>query len=162
LTYTLWMVWCLTLFYHYVFFQAVVMLPTMFGHEFGDQVYRYATLVDQNHNEFEVLVEERNGKIYLTKGWDVLRDFYNISLGAWVTVVFVGLGKFSMNIKIGLASLFVILCLCPWWNGRLTSFLSTFLVCFQHLLFMMTWTFNSLTKRHLLHMRLSMGIWLVH
>lgn len=87
------------MFYHYVLLQAVVMLPTMFGNDFGYEIGRYATLVDPNHNEFEVLVEKSEGRIYLTKGWGALRDFYDINLGSWVTVVYVGLGKFGMNIK---------------------------------------------------------------
>jgi len=75
------------------------MLPTMFDNDFGDQIVRYVTLVDPHHNEFEVLVERSDGKIYLTKGWGALRDFYDIKLGAWVPAVFVGLGKFGINIK---------------------------------------------------------------
>jgi hypothetical protein len=35
----------------------------------------------------------------LTKGWRALREFYNVSLGAWVTVVFVGNGKFKIRMK---------------------------------------------------------------
>jgi hypothetical protein len=36
------------------------MLPTMFGHDSGDQIGRYATLVDPNFNEFEVLVQRNH------------------------------------------------------------------------------------------------------
>jgi len=67
--------------------------------DFGDQLYQYVTLVDPNHNEFEVLVERYNGGMYLTKGWSALRDFYNICFGAWVTMVFVRPGKFGINLK---------------------------------------------------------------
>jgi hypothetical protein len=41
----------------------------MFGYDFGDQLGRYARLVDPNHNEFDVMVERAHGLIYLTKGW---------------------------------------------------------------------------------------------
>jgi len=82
--YAIWFWICLLL------LQGVVMLPSMFAHNFGDSIDRYATLVDTNHNEFEVLVQRNNHGIYLTKGWTALRDFYNISIG---------LGKFGINIK---------------------------------------------------------------
>lgn len=44
-------------------------------------------------------MERNHGGIFLTKGWRALHDFYNVSLGAWVTVVFVGNGKFKIRIK---------------------------------------------------------------
>lgn len=47
---------------------ASVRLLNMFVHDFGDQIGRYATLVDHNDNQFEVLVERNNNGIYLTKG----------------------------------------------------------------------------------------------
>ena len=40
----------------------------MFGHDFGHQIGCYASLVDSNYNDFEVLVETNNDNIYLTKG----------------------------------------------------------------------------------------------
>lgn len=44
-------------------------------------------------------MERNHGGIFLTKGWRALRDFYSVSLGAWVTVVFVWNGKFNIRIK---------------------------------------------------------------
>ena len=35
---------------------------------------------------------------FLTKGWKAIRDFYGISLGAWVTLIFVGVGRFDMKL----------------------------------------------------------------
>jgi hypothetical protein len=78
--------------------QGVVMLPYMFGDDFGDQIGRYATLVDRNVNKFEVLVEKMHGGIYLTKGWHALRDFYRLRLGGWVTMIFLGDGRFKIRI----------------------------------------------------------------
>lgn len=75
------------------------MLPSLFGNDFGDQIDRYATLVDPNHNEFEILVHRNNYGIFFTKGWHALRGFYNIKLGSWVTLIFVGLGKFNIRIE---------------------------------------------------------------
>jgi len=77
----------------------MVVLPSMFGHDFGEQIGRYAKLVDSNYNEFEVLVERNNGLIYLTTGWHALKDFYGVSLGSWVTMVFVGASKFGIHLK---------------------------------------------------------------
>jgi hypothetical protein len=79
--------------------QGVAVLPHMFGHDFGDQIGRYATLVDGNNNQFEVLVEKNNTGIYLTRGWLALRDFYKISLGCWVSMVFVGGSKFEITLE---------------------------------------------------------------
>lgn len=71
----------------------------MFSCDFGDQIQQYATLVDPKHNQFEVLVERNNQGIYLTKGWHAIRDFYKVQFGAWVTIVFMGNGRFGIRIK---------------------------------------------------------------
>jgi len=80
------------------FMQGVVMIPNSFGSDFGDEIDRYTVLVDKNNNEFEVRVERINGSIFFTRGWDALRDFYDIrGLRAWFTVVFLGLGRFLIK-----------------------------------------------------------------
>jgi len=66
------------------------MLPTMFGHDFLDEIGHYATLVDPNLNEFEVLVERNHICIYLTKGCHAILLWVVGSL----YIVFVGLGTF--------------------------------------------------------------------
>jgi len=75
------------------------MLPIMFSHDFGDQINQYAIFEDPKGNEFEVLVERNNQGIYLTRGWHAIRDFYNIHFGAWVTIVFVGAGRFNIRVS---------------------------------------------------------------
>lgn len=60
---------------------------------------QYATLVDPKNNQFEVLVERNNQGIYLTKGWHALRDFYKLNLGAWITIVWMGNGRFDIRVK---------------------------------------------------------------
>jgi len=77
----------------------MVLSPTMFVHDFGDQIGRYANLVDSKNNEFEVLVERFNGNIYLTTGWHALKDFYDVCLGFWMTMVFVSMDKFVIHLK---------------------------------------------------------------
>jgi hypothetical protein len=79
--------------------QGAVHLPNMFMHDFGDQIDFIATLVDSEHNQFEVYVEKHTSGIYLTRGWRALRDFYKLSLGAWVTMVFVGNGRFEISLE---------------------------------------------------------------
>jgi len=63
------------------FTQGVVMLPKMFVTDFGDQIGSYVTLVDTNFNQFEVLVERINRSIFLTTGFNAIRDFYDIRRG---------------------------------------------------------------------------------
>jgi hypothetical protein len=53
-------------------------------------------LVDSKYNRFEVLVEKINNKVYLTWGWLALKDFYGISIGAWIPMVYTGMGKFGI------------------------------------------------------------------
>jgi len=70
------------------------MIPNFFGSDFGDEIDRYVVLTDKNNNEFKIRVEKINESIILTKGLTALQDFYDISLGAWFTLVFMGLGRF--------------------------------------------------------------------
>jgi hypothetical protein len=76
-----------------------VLIPNMFAHDFGDQIDRIATLVDCHNNQFEVYVEKHVSGIYLTRGWRALRDFYKLRLGAWVSMLFVGNGRFEISLK---------------------------------------------------------------
>lgn len=56
-------------------------------------------MIDTKENQFEILVEKINGEFFFSKGQKALRDFYGIRLGAWITLMFVGLGKFAMVLK---------------------------------------------------------------
>jgi len=60
----------------------------LFESDFGDEMDRYVVLTDKNNNRFEIRVERINGSIFLTKGLAALRDFYDINLGAWFTLVY--------------------------------------------------------------------------
>jgi len=73
------------------------MIPNNFGYDLGDEIDWYAMLIDENNNEFKIRVERINGSIFLTKGLAALRDFYDISSGAWFTLVFMGLGRFQIK-----------------------------------------------------------------
>jgi hypothetical protein len=58
----------------------------MFVTDFGDQNGSYVTLVDTNFNQFEILVERINGSIFLTTGFNAIRDFYDIRMGGWIMI----------------------------------------------------------------------------
>jgi hypothetical protein len=45
-------------------------------------------LHDPNHNEIEVAVEKKNGNVYFADGCGILKRFYKIFAGTWVTVVY--------------------------------------------------------------------------
>jgi len=47
--------------------QGGVMLPNMFVEGFGDQISRYATLIDPNNNEFQVLLKRFNDNVFFNK-----------------------------------------------------------------------------------------------
>jgi hypothetical protein len=68
----------------------------MFADDFGDEIGRLATLIDLGGNQFEVLVDKVNDSIYLTKGWAALRDFYNIRIGCWMQLVYIGMNHFGV------------------------------------------------------------------
>jgi hypothetical protein len=55
-------------------------------------------IIDTNYNQFEILVEMINGSVYLTTGFNVVRDFYDIRMGGWVLMVFSGLSQFGINV----------------------------------------------------------------
>jgi len=57
------------------------MLPNMFAADFGDQITRFAALVDTKNNQFVVLVERINGAVFFYLGdvsgflWDGVSMF---------------------------------------------------------------------------------------
>ena len=53
------------------------MLPNMFMNDFGDQVQRFATLIDAKNHQF-VLVERIDGRIFAfvyLLSWSIVRGF---------------------------------------------------------------------------------------
>jgi len=74
------------------------MLPGHFVTSFGEQIGHSASMVDPKNNQFDVLVENINGNVYLTTGFNVIRDLYDVRFGGWVIMVFTGLGQFGINV----------------------------------------------------------------
>jgi hypothetical protein len=54
---------------------------------FGLQVAPYVILRDPSQNEFEVVVEKKNRKVYFTDSLDGLKNFYNMLAGSWITTL---------------------------------------------------------------------------
>ena len=54
--------------------QGAVILPNMFTNDFGDQVQRFATLIDAKSNQFEVLAERIDGSVDQMKFVIKLKD----------------------------------------------------------------------------------------
>ncbi|MCH97124.1 ATP-dependent DNA helicase PIF1, partial [Trifolium medium] len=75
-----------------------VMLPKMFYDDFGDEVSRIAILFDSRENQFEVLVDKINENVYFTRGWTA-RDFYDIRVGAWLLLMYTGMGQFGLIVQ---------------------------------------------------------------
>jgi len=57
------------------------MLPKTFVFDFGTSPGDYATFIDPNNNQFEVMVERICGSVFLTTGFNAIRDFYDVRLG---------------------------------------------------------------------------------
>jgi hypothetical protein len=66
---------------HLMFVQRKGRLPACFARGFGLQVGPYVMLRDHNHNEIEVAIEKKNGKVYFADGWSFLKNFYGILAG---------------------------------------------------------------------------------
>lgn len=56
-------------------------------------------LRDPNFNEFEVAIAKKNGKVYFTDGWGVLKSYYGLLGGGWVTVVYSNRHLFLMEMR---------------------------------------------------------------
>jgi hypothetical protein len=74
------------------------MLPNTFVSDFGAQLGDFATFIDPNNDQFEVMVERISGTVFLTTGFSAIRDFYNVRLGGTIVMVFTGNGQFGINV----------------------------------------------------------------
>jgi hypothetical protein len=46
-------------------------------------------LEDPNQNKIEVRVNKKSNKLYFDEGWSIIKDVYDILLGAWVSFAYV-------------------------------------------------------------------------
>jgi len=56
-------------------------------------------LCDHNQNENEVAIEKKNMKVYFVDGWSFLKNFYDILVGAWVTIIFANRHLFLIEVR---------------------------------------------------------------
>lgn len=63
-------------------------LPGCFSRVYGMQVAPYVMLRDPKNNEIEVKVGKKNDRVYFTDGWSMLKNFYKIQGGSWMTVIY--------------------------------------------------------------------------
>jgi hypothetical protein len=70
-----------------------------FARSVGSFIRNYVILQDPNRNHIKVNVERKNSKIYFTAGWSRLRDFYSITVGGWVTVLYVSPLLFYIRVR---------------------------------------------------------------
>ena len=54
---------------------------------------------DQNHNEIELAVEKKNGKVYFADGWEIFQRFYKLFGGTWITIVYANRHLFLLEIR---------------------------------------------------------------
>jgi len=52
------------------------MLPKTFVSDFGKSLGDYATFIDPNNNQFEVMIERIRDSVLLTTGFNAIRDFF--------------------------------------------------------------------------------------
>jgi hypothetical protein len=71
----------------------------MFVDDFGDEIPRFAYLIDSKQNQFEVLVDKLHGDIYFTRGWTAIRNFYDIRIGAWLLLMYTGGANFGLIVE---------------------------------------------------------------
>jgi hypothetical protein len=55
-------------------------------------------LQDPNNNQIQVSIERKKNKIYLSHGWTRLKDFYDLGLGGWLTVLY--MSPFLFHVKV--------------------------------------------------------------
>ena len=74
------------------------MLSKTFVFDFGASLGDYATFIDPNNNQFEVMVERIRGSVFLTTEFNVIHDFCDVRLGGTIVMVFTGTGQFGINV----------------------------------------------------------------
>lgn len=69
-------------------------------------------LRDPNINEFEVKVEKKNGRVYFTYGWSMLKNIYKVLAGGWMTIIFANRNLFLIRVNTsGIINRFMLDCL---------------------------------------------------
>ena len=64
-------------------------LPQCFARDYYDTIEPFVILEDPNQNKIEVCVNKKSNKLYFDEGWSIIKDVYDILLGAWVSFAYV-------------------------------------------------------------------------
>jgi hypothetical protein len=60
-------------------------LPQCFARDYYDAIEPYVILEDPHKNRIEIRVYKKSNKLYFDEGWSIIKDVYDILLGAWVS-----------------------------------------------------------------------------
>ncbi|WJX68547.1 hypothetical protein P8452_52903 [Trifolium repens] len=73
-------------------------LPSFFTRAHGPNVNQYVILNDALHNQFEILIQEKDHELYFTRGWNELKNFYRVPFGAWIKLIYLESNRFVMHL----------------------------------------------------------------
>jgi hypothetical protein len=73
-------------------------LPSFFTRAHGPNVNQYVILNDVVHNQFEILIQEKDHELYFTRGWNELKNFYIMKFGGWIKIIYLQPNRFVMHI----------------------------------------------------------------
>ena len=97
-------------------FQGALMLPKTFVSDFGKSLGDYATFIHPYNNQFEVMVERMCGSMFLTTGFNVICNFYDVRLGGTIVMCLPVLDNLGLMWLIDQDVLWILLFLFLLWN----------------------------------------------
>jgi hypothetical protein len=74
-------------------------LPAGLTRSFGELIRGYVILQDAKRNNIQIAIERKNNKIYFAQGWSRLRDFYDLTAGGWVTLLYISPLLFHIKVR---------------------------------------------------------------
>ncbi|GAU38320.1 hypothetical protein TSUD_61810 [Trifolium subterraneum] len=74
-------------------------LPVCFARDVGPFLGSYVILQYPKRNHIQIAIQKKNNKYYFTSGWSRLRDFYDIGLGGWVTLLYISPLLFHVKVR---------------------------------------------------------------
>jgi hypothetical protein len=74
-------------------------LPAGLTRSFGELIRGYVILQDAKRNNIQIAIERKNNKIYFAQVWSRLRDFYDLTAGGWVTLLYISPLLFHIKVR---------------------------------------------------------------
>lgn len=65
-----------------------MILGTTLNKEIDNELNRYVTLIDPGLNQFEVVVDKYDGKMYFSHGIEELNKAYKLEHGVWISLIY--------------------------------------------------------------------------